>query len=128
MASPASRTREARTIARVARSFKFAFDGMVTVTRTQPNFVIHLVAAAVALGTGVLLRLSNAELALIVLTIGVVLACEALNTAVEAVCDAVSPTYHPLIKRAKDASAAAVLITAIGAVVIAVLVFIPHFR
>ena len=73
-----------------------------------------------------LLRLSPVELALIVLTISVVLAAEALNTALETVCDLVSPAYHPLVKRAKDASAAAVLVTAIGSVLVALLLFVPH--
>ena len=113
---------------RVLRSFGFAFDGLRTVVRTQPNFRVHLLAAAVALGAAILLRLSPVELALIVLTIALVLATEALNTALETVCDLVSPTYHPLVKRAKDASAAAVLIAAIGSVLIAGLVFLPHLR
>jgi diacylglycerol kinase len=51
---------------------------------------------------------------------------ECLNTALETLCDRVSPDYHPLIKRAKDISAAAVLIAAIGSVAIALLLFVPH--
>ena len=125
---PAAAETPSTIVARVVRSFGFAVQGIVTITWTQPNFVIHLVAAVAALGAGVLLRLTAPELALIVLTIVVVLATEALNTAIEAACDVVSPAYHPLIKRAKDASAAAVLIAAIGAVVIAALVFLPHVR
>jgi diacylglycerol kinase len=108
------------------RSFGFAFAGLRTVIRSQPNYRIHLLAAIVALGAGLLLRLSPAELALLVLTVALVLAAEALNTAIETVCDLVSPAYHPLVKRAKDASAAAVLITAIASVVIAALLLLPH--
>ena len=36
---------------------------------------------------------------------------EALNTCLETLCDLVSPTYHPLVKKCKDVSAAAVLIS-----------------
>ena len=113
---------------RLVRSFGYAWAGLRSVVRTQPNFRIHLLAAALALAVGVVLRLSPPELGLIVLTIAVVLAAEALNTAIEAVCDLVSPAYHPLVKRAKDAAAAGVLITAIGSVIVAVLVFGPHLR
>jgi diacylglycerol kinase len=113
---------------RLVRSFGYALAGLGSVVRTQPNFRIHLLAAAVALALGVILRLSPPELALIVLTIAVVLAAEALNTAIEAVCDLVSPAYHPLVKRAKDAAAAGVLLAAIGSVIVAVLVFVPHLR
>ena len=94
--------------------------------RTQPNFVVHLAAAVLALALGAVLRLSPAELALIVLAIALVLVVECVNTAVEMLCDLVEPSFHPLVKRAKDVSAAAVLIGAIGSVVIAILLFGPH--
>ena len=51
---------------------------------------------------------------------------EALNTAFEFLADAASPNFHPLVKKAKDVAAGAVLISAIGAVVIGVLVLGPH--
>ena len=94
--------------------------------RTQPNFVVHTAAAIVALALGVLLGLSPTELAVIVLTIAVVIVVECVNTALESLSDMVSPGFHPLIKRAKDISAAAVLIGAIASVAVAVLLFGPH--
>jgi diacylglycerol kinase (ATP) len=51
---------------------------------------------------------------------------EALNTAVELLADAVSPTPHPLIGRAKDVAAGGVLLAAGAAVVIGLMVFIPY--
>jgi diacylglycerol kinase (ATP) len=80
----------------------------------------------VVLGAGIALAVPPFELALLVLTCSLVLALEALNSAVEAVCDLVSPTYHPLVKRAKDAAAAAVLLSALGAVMIGGLVLGPR--
>jgi diacylglycerol kinase len=133
LASPASdasvasqvvgRGRHAR---RIARSFGYALEGLATMLRTQPNFWVHLVAALLALGLGVVLHLSPAELALLVLTIALVLIVECVNTALETVCDLVSPNVHPLIKQAKDVSAAAVLIAALASVLVAVLLFAPH--
>jgi diacylglycerol kinase (ATP) len=108
------------------RSFGFAFAGLATLVRTQPNFRIHVVAACAALGLGILVRLSVSELALIVLTAGLVLAIEAVNTCLETLCDLVSPTYHPLVKKAKDVGAAAVLISALTAVGVAALLFLPR--
>ena len=122
MASPASRPW------RVIRSFGYAAEGLATMVRTQPNFVVHLAATGVVLVLGVALHLTPIELALIVLTIVLVLVLECVNTVVESMCDLVSPAYHPLVKRAKDVSAAAVLIAAIGSVLIAVLLFVPHVR
>jgi len=108
------------------RSFGYAFEGLALMLRSQPNFLIHLVAAALALALAALLHLSPVEFAILVLAIGLVLVLECVNTVVENVCDLVSPSYHPLVKRAKDVSAAAVLIGAAAAVVIAVLLYVPH--
>jgi diacylglycerol kinase len=114
------------TGARIVRSFGFAFEGLATLVRTQPNFRIHLVAACAALLLGIVLKLPLPEMAVIVLTAGVVLVVEALNTCVETLCDLVSPTYHPLVKKCKDVSAAAVLISAVAAVGVAALLFLPR--
>jgi diacylglycerol kinase len=111
---------------RVARSFGYAFEGLATIVRTQPNFSVHLLAGCAALLLGAVLHLSPAEMALLVLTIALVLIVESVNTALEAMCDLASPGYHPLVKRAKDISAAAVLIAAISAVAIALLLFGPR--
>jgi diacylglycerol kinase (ATP) len=98
---------------------------LATVLRTQPNFSVHVAAAVVALGVGLWLRLSSVELAVLVLTCTLVLVVECINTALEAICDLVSLEYHPLIKRAKDVSAAAVLMSAMAAVAVALLLFLP---
>ncbi len=83
-------------------------------------------AGFAALGLGLVLRLSPPEMALIVLTVGTVLVVEAINTCLETMCDLVSPTYHPLVKKCKDVSAAAVLISALAAVGVAALLFLPR--
>ena len=117
MASPAKR---------IPRSFGYAFEGLLAILRTTPNFWLHIAAAALALFVSIALRLSLAEIALVLLTIAVVLVVEAFNTALEALADVASPDYHPLIKRAKDISAAAVLIAALAAVGVGGLLFIPR--
>lgn len=94
--------------------------------RTQPNFLVHVCAALIALSLGVVLHLSPVEFAVVFLTIGLVLVVECVNTALETLCDLVSPGYHPLVKRAKDVSAAAVLVAAIASVAVALCVYVPH--
>jgi diacylglycerol kinase (ATP) len=111
---------------RIVRSFGYAFEGLATLVRLTPNFWIHVCAAVLALALAVVLRLPPAEIAVVVLTVGVVLIAEAFNTALETMCDVVSPTYHPLVKRAKDVAAAAVLLAAIAAVGVAALLFLPR--
>src|SRR5262245_23234797 len=108
------------------RSFGYAFEGVVSLFRTQANAWVHLGAAIVAIGLCVALRVSPPEFALVFLAIGLVFAAECANTAIEALCDLASPAYHPLIKRAKDTAAAGVLLSAIISVGVAVVVFLPH--
>jgi diacylglycerol kinase (ATP) len=113
-------------LARRARSFGYAFAGLRWLVRTQPNFRIHLALAALAVVLALVLHVSPAELGLLALTIGLVLALEAINTALEALCDVASPTYHPLVGVAKDVSAAAVLLAALSAVLVALALFGPR--
>lgn len=123
---PPARVARPAGVWRLLRSFGFAFAGLGAALRSQPNFRIHVLAAVVALGAGLALHLSPVEFALLVVCVMLVLASEAMNTALETLCDLVSPGYHPLVKRAKDTAAAAVLITAIGAVVVAGLLLLPR--
>lgn len=113
-------------LARIVRSFGYAFEGLALIVRTQPNFWVHVSAACAALLLGLVFHLSPIELAIIVLCITLVLVVEAVNSGIETMCDLISPGHHPLIKRAKDISAAAVLIAAGGAVIIALLLFGPR--
>jgi diacylglycerol kinase (ATP) len=108
-------------------SFGYAWQGLRHSFLTQRNFRIHVAAAIVALIVGLVLRFSPAEWAMVALVVVVVLAAEMVNTMVEALVDLVSPRYHPLAKVAKDVAAGVVLLTAIGAVVVGLLLFGPRF-
>lgn len=107
-------------------SFRFAWTGLYYTFLTQRNFRIHVLIGILAISLGLVLHLSRVEMTVIVLTIGLVLAMELLNTALEAVVDlTVKQTYHDLAKIAKDCAAAAVLITSLGAIAIAGLLLLP---
>jgi diacylglycerol kinase (ATP) len=109
-----------------AHSFVFAFRGVVKILRTQQNAWVHVVASITVVVAGLLLDVSRIEWALLVAAMMAVWSSEALNTAIEALGDAVSLDHHPQIGLAKDVAAAAVLIAAVGAVVIGALVFVPR--
>jgi diacylglycerol kinase len=113
-------------VRRLVRSFGYAIRGLGALVRAQPNFRAHAAIALVAIGLAAALRVSALELAILALTIALVLALEAFNTALEAVCDLVSPSYHPLVKLAKDTSAAGVLVAAVAAVVVGLAIFGPR--
>ncbi len=107
-------------------SFRYAGMGLSYAFMTQRNFRIHTILGMSALILGVLLRLATIELAVIGLTCGAVLAMELLNTAIEAVVDlTVKQTYHELAKIAKDCAAAAVLVSAIAALLVGGFLILP---
>ena len=108
------------------RSFQYAFRGIGILIQSQHNAWIHAFATMAVIIVGMLWGISKEEWIGIVLTIVVVWAAEALNTAFEYLADAVNPSFHPLVKNAKDVAAGAVLLAAIGAVVIGVIIFGPH--
>ena len=113
-------------IARIVRSFRFAGEGLAYLLRTQPNFWVHCLAAVLVVVFIVALGTPAAEAGVLVVAIGLVLACEAFNTAVEAIVDLASPEYRPLAKVAKDTAAAAVLIVAIAAAAVGLIVLGPR--
>src|SRR5947207_7575872 len=114
------------SLLRTVRSFRYAIAGLRYLARTQPNFRVHLAAAVAALGAGVALEISSIETVALLLTIGLVLVTEALNTAIEAAVDLAIPGLHPLARIAKDAAASAVLIAALIAVLVGLTVLGPR--
>ncbi len=105
------------------RSFGYALAGLKELVRRQRNAQIHVVLTLVACSAGWAWGLTRLEWMILVLAIGLVLGLEAVNTAVEAVVDLVSPQFHPLAKLAKDVAAGGVLLAALCTLVVALLLF-----
>src|SRR5689334_16055178 len=110
----------------LAHSFRYAFAGLFHVARSQRNFRIHMAAALVAAALALALGFAPLEWAVLATIITLVMTLEMVNTVIEAVVDLASPEYHVLAKIAKDMAAGAVLLTAIGAVVVGLFLFVPH--
>ena len=108
------------------RSFKYAFVGIWTMLKSQQNAWVHACATVAVVTVGFVLSISPAEWCWLVLAIIAAWMAEALNTAIEFLADVVSPEFHPLVKKAKDVAAGAVLISAIGAIIIGIIVIGPY--
>lgn len=108
------------------RSFRYAFAGLWTMLKSQHNAWIHACATILVIVTGFFFELTAEEWCWLVLAMVSTWTAEALNTAFEFLADATSPQFHPLVKKAKDVAAGAVLISAIGAVIIGWLILGPH--
>ena len=109
-----------------------AIEGILQAARSEKHLRIHFIAAIIVLLMVLFLKVTAIEFALLALSIFAVLCTEMLNTAVEAVVDLVSPSYHPLAKTAKDTAAGAVLIAACGAAIMGYLILskylMPRYR
>lgn len=108
------------------RSVKHALRGIGIMLASQHNAWIHAVATVCVGVAGVLFGLSWSEWCWIVLAIVAVWTAEALNTAIEFLTDVASPNFHPIAGKAKDVAAGAVLLAAVGAIIIGLLVFGPR--
>ena len=107
------------------KSFKYALIGIKTLIIEEHNARIHIFATIAVVILGFILKISVFEWIAIVFAIGFVITCESINSALENLCDYVSPQKNELIKKVKDLAAAGVLISAITAVVIGIIIFLP---
>ena len=104
-------------------SVRHALRGLAWFVSSQHNAWIHACATFGVVAGGIFFGISRIEWIGVALAIALVWTAEAVNTAIEAVCDAASPDFHPLVARTKDVAAAGVLIAACGAVAVGLLVF-----
>lgn len=108
------------------KKFGYAFTGLTIAWREESSFRVQVVGAFAVLLFARFLNLSGVEFAVVVLTISFVFTAEVFNTALEELCDKFQPTQDPHIAKIKDLAAAAVLLSSIGAVIVGVIIFVPH--
>lgn len=110
---------------RLGRSFKAAFEGIVSTYKKEQNIKIHTIMAVIVVIGGILFKINYIEWLVCLVLIGFVLMAEFFNTAIEYVVDLASPNIHPLAKAAKDTASAGVLMMAIVSAIIGCVIFIP---
>jgi diacylglycerol kinase len=109
-------------------SFRHAWNGIIILLKEEPNGRIHFMAAFLILIVSFILKLNQYEWMAIIFSIGLVIVSEIFNTAIENIADFISPEHNEKIKKIKDLSAAAVLLSAITAVIVALIIFIPKIQ
>ncbi len=109
-----------------ARSFGYACGGLRVLFQTEHNARIHLAVTIAVVACGVLLRITAGEWIAVALCVGMVLAAEAFNTSIEYLADHVCSDRHEQIKKVKDLAAAGVFVTAVMAVVVGAIIFLPR--
>lgn len=105
------------------RSFMYAISGVARSLWRERNLRIHFFAAAYVLYFSKYFELSKSEYAVLLIAIGFVVACEMVNTAIEAAVDLNTTEYHKLARNAKDAAAGAVLVASAVSVAVGISLF-----
>lgn len=93
---------------------------------SQHNAWTHALATLLVLACGIGFGVTRLEWVALILAVVSVWTAEALNTAFEFLCDVASPAFHPLVEKAKDVAAGAVLLCALGAAAVGAVVFTPY--
>lgn len=107
-------------------SFKYAFEGIASAIKEEPNIRIHSVIALLVILAGFYFQISKLEWILVFIVMGFVISIEMTNTAIEAIVDSFTDKSHPGAKLAKDIAAGAVLIAAITSVIVGLIIFLPY--
>lgn len=109
----------------IINSFKFAADGIKEAFQSERNMKVHFLLMILVIILGLVLKLSLVEWAILIITIGLVLISEFINTSLEQIVDIVSPEKQEKAKVAKDVAAAGVLVSAIIAALVGAFLFLP---
>lgn len=113
------------SIKRFFKSFTYAFMGIIEALRTEQNLLFDFIYAIITIVLGILLKLSIIEFAIVLLAVGLVISLEMVNTAIEYAIDMAMPEIHPLAKISKDVAGGAVLVSAIMALIVGLLIYVP---
>jgi len=109
------------------KSVGFAFKGALKLISTEHSVMVQTSIAIIMIVAGFYFHISHEEWMIQTLAIGLVLAVEGLNTAVEKIADFIHPEYHDRIGFIKDIAAGAVLFAAFTAIAIGCMIYIPKF-
>jgi undecaprenol kinase len=113
---------------RLRKSFSYAWAGVKTTIQTERNMKIHVAMAVAVLIAAIIFHISKIEWLILLITIGIVLSLEMINTAIERVVDLATDEYHPLAKAAKDIAAGAVFLFSFISIIVGIVIFAPYLR
>lgn len=110
---------------KLINSFKYAIEGIISSFKTEQNMKIHIFIMILVIILGIVLKLSALEWIILTIVIAIVISAELFNTTIETVVDMITKEKNEKAKLAKDVAAGAVLVLAIGSVIIGLIIFIP---
>ena len=116
---------KAKGLNRIWSSTKYSLEGLKYAFLNEKSLTLYTVLSFIAIIIAFLLKISTNQWICLLLSLGVVLTIELINTAIEATVDMVTVEYNPLAKVAKDCGSAATFVSTVIAVVVALVIFVP---
>lgn len=104
---------------------KNSWNGIICYAKEGKSIIIYLVCALIEILMGIVYQINGLEWILIVCILGIILTVEIINTAIEAVCDAVTKEYNDFIRIAKDCGSASTFVMFIVAIILNIIIFLP---
>jgi len=114
------------TLRKKLRNIPPSWRAVVAMWHEELSFKLQVIFGSLILIVSWAFHISKIELLMVLLAIGAVLAVEALNTAIEELCDHVTPSEHPQIGKIKDLGSAASGLIGLAAILIGLIIFVPH--
>ena len=111
---------------KLINSFKYAIQGILSSFKTERNMKIHIFIMILVIIAGIILKINKSEWIICIILFAIVIGSELFNTSIETIVDMVMPEKNEKAKIAKDVSAGAVLVVAIGAAIIGLVIFVPR--
>ena len=107
-------------------AFKYAFEGIAVALKDEPNFLIQLLIGIAGVLLGFFFQISSSEWLLGTIVWGIVTSLELANTAIEEIIDSFVVSSHPGAKKAKDVSAASVMVMFFIEAIVGIVIFLPY--
>ena len=107
------------------KSFKYAFAGAYKLITTEHSIMTQFSIGILLTAAGFYFEISKTEWLFQMMSIGLVLSIEGLNTAVEKIADFIHPDFHEKIGFIKDIGAGAVFFAAVAALAIGLIIYVP---
>lgn len=123
-----NKSKQPFSISKRIKSFSYAFQGIKTLIKEEHNARIHLVATNIVVCLGFIFDITSIEWAILIICIALVISLEAINSGIENLADFCTKEQNQLIKKSKDISSGAVLISAIASIIVASLIFLPKIQ
>ena len=105
--------------------FKYSINGIRSYAEDGKSFIVYVFLSIIEIILGFIFDINGLEWILIIVILGIILAVELLNTAIEATCDAITKEFSPLIKIAKDCGSGATFIIFVVAIILNIIIFLP---